>query len=147
MREGDSIIKHIHTFRVYMEQLRQLGITLASLITNLIQEDIFMKNMSLTSDNNSTLYVKRHCNVNIKLINGDKKIIPDALHRPRLAKNLFFAKKLYKGRGEICIRASTTTLKNKFGQTIVICKLNPDLYELGTTILLNKPQIAILTTI
>nr|PNR50588.1 hypothetical protein PHYPA_009774 [Physcomitrium patens] len=91
-------------------------------------------------------YIKRHGDVNIKLTNGDEKIIRDILYIPRLAKNLFFVKQLDKRGGEICIRGGTTTLINKFGQTIGICKLNPNLYKLGTTILLNKHQITIPTT-
>ena len=38
---------------------RQPGITLQSLITDLIQEETLMKNMSLTSDSTSTLYVRK----------------------------------------------------------------------------------------
>lgn len=52
-----------------------------------------------------------------------------------------------KAEREIYIKARTTTLINKFGNTIAIYKLNPNLYELGITILLNKPQIVILATI
>lgn len=51
-----------------------------------------------------------------------------------------------KTRGEIYIKIGKTTFINKFGQKIVISKLNPDLYELDTTILLNKSQIAISIT-
>jgi len=36
---------------------RKLGITLQSLITDLIQEETLMKNMSLTFDSTSILYV------------------------------------------------------------------------------------------
>nr|PNR50093.1 hypothetical protein PHYPA_011990 [Physcomitrium patens] len=95
----------------------------------------------------TTLYIiEGHGDVNIKFINGDEKIIPNVLHISRLIKDLFSVKLLEKTGGEIRIRASTTTPINKFCQTIAICKLNLDLYELGTTILSNKPQIAIPTT-
>jgi len=89
MKEGDSVIKHIHTFRAHLESLlaarstvqddevvlilmrslpssyrffitslrRQPGITMQSLITNLIQEETLMKNISVTIDSTSTLYV------------------------------------------------------------------------------------------
>jgi len=56
-------------------------------------------------------------------------------------------KVLDKAREKIQIKARISTLLNKFGGTIATCKLNLDLYELGTTITFNENRIAILTTI
>lgn len=91
--------------------------------------------------------MKGHGDINIKLTNSNEKIVSNILYIPILTKNLFFIRQLNKTRGEIFIRAGETTLKNKFSQTIAIRKLNSNLYESYTTILLIKPQIAIPTII
>jgi len=71
-----------------------------------------------------------------------EKVISDVLHIPGLAKNLFSAKQLDKAGGKIRIKFGQLEWINKFGQTIANCNLNPDLYELGTTII---PQKRIMT--
>ena len=81
----------------------------------------------------------------LKLINGDEKHIPDVLHILGLAKNLFSAKQLDQARGEIHIKDGISILINKLGQIIATCKLNPDLYKLGETILSNNYVLAIPT--
>jgi len=48
------------SYKSFINSLRrQLGITLQSLITDLIQEEMLMKNMSLTSNGTSALYVEK----------------------------------------------------------------------------------------
>nr|PNR45459.1 hypothetical protein PHYPA_015230 [Physcomitrium patens] len=106
-----------------------------------------VKQVVYLGDDTTSYIIEEQGDVNIKLTNGDEKIIPDVLYISGFAKNLFFAKQLNKIGREVCIRDGTTTLTNKFGKIIALCKLNPNLYELGTTILSNKPQIAISTTI
>nr|PNR60462.1 hypothetical protein PHYPA_003255 [Physcomitrium patens] len=104
------------------------------------------KQIVYLGDDTTSCIIEGHGDVNIKLTNGDEKIIPDLLHILRLVKNLFFAKQLVKARGKIRIRAGTTTLINKFGQTIGICKLNPDLYELANYLQNRSPTKSVQVT-
>ena len=96
-------------------------------------------------DDSTSYTIEGHGDVLIKLTNGDEKYIPDVLHIPGLAKNLFSAKQLDQIGGEIHIKDGISILINKLGQIIATCKLNPDLYELGETILSNNYALAIPT--
>ena len=80
------------------------------------------------------------------MTNGEEKYIPDVLHIPGLAKNLFSTKQLNQAGGEIHIKDGISILINKLGQIIATCKLNPDLYELGETIISTNYALAIPTT-
>lgn len=97
-------------------------------------------------DDSTSYTIQGYGDVNIKLSNGDEKSIPDVLHIPGLAKNLFSAKQLDKAGGEIRIKAGVSTLINKLGHTIATCKLNPDLYELGETIVSMQYALTTPTT-
>ena len=98
-------------------------------------------------DDSTSYTIEGHGDVNIKLTNGEEKSIPDVLHIPGLAKNLFSAKQLDQAGGEIRIKNGTSLLINKSGQIIATCTLDPDLYVLGETILTNNFALATPTII
>ena len=98
-------------------------------------------------DDSTSYKIEGLGDVTVRLSNGMEKTIPDVLHVPGLAKNLFSAKQLDRAGGEIRIKSGISILLNKSGQTIAKCKLNPDLYELGTTVIPNKKILAIPATI
>nr|PNR34735.1 hypothetical protein PHYPA_022633 [Physcomitrium patens] len=98
------------------------------------------KQVIYLGDDTTSYIIKGHGDVNMKLTNGDEKIISNVFHILGLVKNLFSTKQLDKAGGEILIRVGTTIVINKFGQTIAICKLNPDLYELEDFFQLSLPN-------
>ena len=98
-------------------------------------------------DDSTSYKIEGLGDVTVRLSNGMEKTIPDVLHVLGLAKNLFSAKQLDRAGGEICIKSGISILLNKSGQTIAKCKLNPDLCELGTTVIPNKKILAIPATI
>ena len=106
------------------------------------------KNQQLVylGDDSTSYKIEGHGDVNIRLMNGIEKLIPDVLHVPGLAKNLFSAKQLDKVGGEIRIKCGQLTLINKFDKTIANCQLNPNLYELSNRIIPNKKILAIPAT-
>lgn len=68
----------------------------------------------------------------------------DVLYVLGLAKNLFLVQQLDKVGGEIQIKSKISISIKILGQTIIWYKLNPNLYELGVTIILSQRVLAIL---
>jgi len=101
------------------------------------------KQLVYLGDDSTSYEIESYSDVNIRLMNGMEKLIPDVLHVLGLAKSLFSTKQLDKAGGEIRIKSRYLALINKFGQTIANHQLNPHLYELGDTIISNKEIIAI----
>lgn len=62
---------------------------LAEFVKYIKNED---KQVVYLGDNTTTYTIEGYGDVNIKIINGDEKIIPNILHILGLAKNLFSAK-------------------------------------------------------
>lgn len=63
------------------------------------------KQVVYLGDNSTSFIIERYGNVNVKLINGDEKIILNILYVSRLTKNFFSIKQLDKIKRQIYIKA------------------------------------------
>nr|PNR46941.1 hypothetical protein PHYPA_014061 [Physcomitrium patens] len=139
MKEGNSVIKYIYTCETHLKQLivaRSIILddeAILTLMRSLPQKRFVKyaksedKQVFYFGNDSTSFIIIGYGNVNIKLINGDEKIILDAFYLLKLAKNLFSIKQLDKTNKKIYIKDGEFTLMKFFCLIIGTCKLNLDL--------------------